>query len=64
MFCLILNFSRLENEYQKDIWGTVEYHHTVEEMDLTAKIASQALFIQFSTEDIDGDPKLISDFVN
>jgi len=33
-------------------------------MDLTAKIASQALFIQFSTEDIDGDPKLISDFVN
>jgi len=59
-----LRLSRLENEYQKDIWGTVEYHHTVEEMDLTAKIASQALFIQFSTEDIDGDPKLISDFVN
>merc|ERR1712021_110822 len=57
-----LRLSRLENDYQKEIWGTVEWHHTVEEMDLTAKIASQALFIQFSTEDIDGDPKLISDF--
>jgi len=59
-----LKLSRLENEYQKEIWGTVEYHHTVEEKDLLAKVASQALFIRFLTEDIDSDPKLISDFVN
>jgi len=59
-----LKLSRLENEYQKDIWGTVEYHHTVEEKDLLAKVSSQALFIRFLTEDIDSDPKLISDFVN
>jgi len=59
-----LKLSRLENEYQKEIWGTVEYHHTVEEKDLLAKVSSQALFIRFLTEDIDSDPKLISDFVN
>jgi len=58
-----VRLSRLENEYQKEAWGTVEYHHTVEEHDLNAKVASQALFIRFSIEDIDSDPKLISDFV-
>ena len=54
----------MENEYQKEIWGTVEFHHTVEEKDFLAKVSFQALFIRFLTEDINSDPKLISDFVN
>ena len=56
-------FSRLENEYQKETWGTVEYHHTVEEHDLNAKVAAQALWIRFTVEDIDADPKPVSTFV-
>lgn len=58
-----LRLSRLENEYQKEIWGRVEYHHDVEEADLLAKIASQALFVRFVTEDVDTGPKLISEFL-
>ena len=45
------------------MWGSVEYHHPVVENDLNARVAAQALFIRFSVEDIDSDPKLISDFV-
>ena len=65
-FCFLnwsIIFSRLENEFQKDAWGTVEYHHTVEEEDLNAKVAALALFIRFTVEDIDSDPKYISKYV-
>jgi len=58
-----VRLSRLENEYQKETWGTVEYHHTVEEHDLNAKVAAQALWIRFTVEDIDADPKPVSTFV-
>merc|ERR1712130_17252 len=58
-----VRLSRLEDEYQKEMWGSVEYHHPVVENDLNAKVAAQALFIRFSVEDVDSDPKLISDFV-
>ncbi|ESP03862.1 hypothetical protein LOTGIDRAFT_110395, partial [Lottia gigantea] len=45
-----VKLSRLEQEYQSEKWGNVEWHHDLDQLDLQSRLASAALFIHWSSE--------------
>lgn len=42
--------SRLEEEYQTDHWGRVEWAHDLNQQDLQAKLSAVLLFIYFNSK--------------
>ena len=42
--------ARLENNFQIDKWGNVEWHHDIEHHDLVINCAAASIYFHFVTE--------------